>query len=233
MITARSVWKEFREGGQTCAVLRDVNVTVATGELVAIVGPSGSGKSTLMNIIGLLDRPTRGEIWLGGIPIGTLKATELADLRAQKIGFVFQSFHLLPQISVLENVALPLIYRGERKASRLEKARKLLNQLGLDAHAEMKPGQLSGGQRQRAAIARALIGTPSLLLADEPTGNLDSATANQVLALFSQLNVSLGLTILLVTHDMSIADRCDRCITLRDGLVMEQGQHHLRSVTNL
>lgn len=233
MIVTRSIWREFREGHGARAVLRDVSFSIAQGEIVAIVGSSGSGKSTLMNILGLLDRPSRGDVEIDGVSVARLNSDSLADLRCEKIGFVFQSFHLLPRMSVLDNVALPLIYRGETLSARRRTASSLLEQLGLATHMEKLPGQLSGGQRQRVAVARSLVGRPRLVLADEPTGNLDSVTAHEVMSLLCDLNTRLGLTVIVVTHDPSIADRCNRRLSLRDGCLLENDPSHLRAVSEL
>jgi putative ABC transport system ATP-binding protein len=188
---------------------------------VAILGPSGSGKSTLMNLLGCLDRPTSGELFIGGRNIARLSDRELAVMRNRTIGFVFQSFQLLPRTTALDNVAMPLIYRGVRRSARLELAAEALNAVGLGHRTRHRPAQLSGGEQQRVAIARALVGEPALLLADEPTGNLDTETSAEVMNLLSQLNVERGVAIVLVTHEAEIAARARRLIRVRDGRVVE------------
>lgn len=216
--------------GRPLTVLDDVNLSVAHGDFCALTGPSGSGKTTLMNLIGLLDQPTNGRIEIGGTAAESLTTDQAADLRNRTIGFVFQSFHLLPRYTALENVALPLIYQGIGKSERRVAAARALQQVGLSDRASHKPGELSGGQRQRVAIARALIGRPSLLLADEPTGNLDSRTADEIMSLFLKLNHELGLTVIIVTHDPTIAARCPRRIVMRDGRVLDDNPSIPRSV---
>jgi putative ABC transport system ATP-binding protein len=211
-------------------VLRDVGLHIASGEFCALTGPSGSGKTTLMNLIGLLDRPSCGSINIGGTPAERLSADQTAQLRNRLIGFVFQSFHLLPRYSAVDNAALPLLYRGIGKRERQAMALSALEQVGLRDRASHRPGELSGGQRQRVAIARALIGGPSLLLADEPTGNLDSRTADEIMTLFLKLNAELGLTVIIVTHDSTIAARCPRRIVMRDGQVLDDYSHSLKQV---
>ncbi len=205
-------------GDTVIRALQGVDVTICRGEYVAIMGPSGSGKSTLMNIIGCLDRPDSGEYWLNGTPVGALGDGALAALRNREIGFVFQTFNLLARADALHNVELPLIYAGISRRERLERARRALEQVGLQDRQRHRPSELSGGQRQRVAVARALVTRPSLLLADEPTGNLDSATAADILALFDELHAK-GNTIVLVTHDASVAANADRAIRLRDGRI--------------
>ncbi|MCJ2126314.1 ABC transporter ATP-binding protein [Methylobacterium sp. J-077] len=185
------------------------------------MGASGSGKTTLMNLIGLLDRPSHGEIHLDGVPTAYLRDDDLAVLRNRRIGFVFQAFHLLPRLPALDNVALPLLYRGLGKRLRRARAAEALHKVGLADRASHRPDELSGGQRQRVAIARALVGGPTLLLADEPTGNLDSRAADDIMALFLALNRDLGVTILIVTHDPAVAARCPRRIVMRDGRVLD------------
>ena len=218
VIVTRSLCRAFPMGDTVIRALQGVDVTICRGEYVAIMGPSGSGKSTLMNIIGCLDRPDSGEYWLNGTPVATLGDAELAALRNREIGFVFQTFNLLARADALHNVELPLIYAGVSRRERSDRARLALEQVGLGDRLRHRPSELSGGQRQRVAVARALVTRPCLLLADEPTGNLDSATAGDILALFDELH-DKGNTIVLVTHDASIAERAHRAIRLRDGKI--------------
>lgn len=200
--------------------LCNLNIEFTEGESVAICGQSGSGKSTLMNLLGCLDRPTSGRYFLGDLDVSRLDDDQLSDIRGQKIGFVFQSFNLIHQLTVLENLEVPLFYQGHPARVRREKARRVIAMVGLSDRAHHRPSELSGGQQQRAAIARALINDPLLLLADEPTGNLDTATGKTILEIFQRLHDE-GKTILVVTHDQEIAQRCDRIITLRDGQVLD------------
>ena len=206
-------------GKTVTRVLKNVNLTVNEGDYLAIMGPSGSGKTTLMNIIGCLDVPTSGSYSLGGRDITACSAKELATVRNKEIGFVFQSFHLLPKLTALENVALPLLYGGMKKAPRLELARQALETVGLADRIDHRPDQLSGGQCQRVAIARAIVGKPKLLLADEPTGALDSASGAQVMELFQQLHEDSGATIIMITHDAGIARHAQMTRTIRDGIL--------------
>jgi len=214
MIQLTNISKIYRMGDQTVTALEKVDLKVTTGEYVAIMGPSGSGKSTLMNILGCLDSPTEGNYLLDGRDVSGLDADELAAIRNQKIGFVFQSFNLLPLSSALDNVSLPLLYAGEPAARK--KALTALKRVGLAKRANHKPNELSGGQRQRVAIARALVGDPSVILADEPTGNLDSRTGDDILKLFEDLHRS-NTTILVVTHEREVAEHAQRIVTFRDG----------------
>ena len=206
------------DGSVMVEALRGVDVTIHEGEYVAIMGASGSGKSTLMNILGCLDRPTGGEYLLDGVPAETLGDEALSRFRGRKIGFVFQAFNLIPQLTVEENVAVPLFYQGVSKAERLRRARAKLDLVTLSDRLDHRPRELSGGQQQRVAIARSLVTDPVVLMADEPTGNLDSTTGEQILTLFEDLHRQ-GMTIIMVTHDDSIAERCERIIRLKDGLV--------------
>ena len=217
-IEARNLSKVYGANGTAVHALRGVDVDVARGEFVALVGPSGSGKSTLMALLGCLDRPTSGSYRLDGEPVEELSGTALAAIRNEKIGFVFQSFNLLPRASVARNVELPLLYAGLPARERRRRALELLDQVGIADKARRFPGELSGGQRQRVAIARALANRPSLLLADEPTGALDSKTGQEVLELFAELHRQ-GNTLLLVTHDPDVATLAGRQIEIRDGLV--------------
>ncbi|WP_192456258.1 ABC transporter ATP-binding protein [Musicola keenii] len=205
----------------THPVLHEVSLSIAAGQSCAIVGASGSGKSTLLNLIGLLDRPTSGRLLLNGRDMTHAQADERARVRNQTIGFIFQSFHLLPRLNALDNVALPLLYRGESRHAARRQAERQLEQVGLGSHLRQRPADMSGGQRQRVAIARALVGNPALLLADEPTGNLDSRTANDILALLLSLNQEQGVTLVVVTHDPQIATPMQRCLHVSDGRVQE------------
>ncbi|GAA2517481.1 ABC transporter ATP-binding protein [Rarobacter incanus] len=212
--------KTYRSGSIEFEAMRGVDVTVNRGDYVAITGPSGSGKSTLMNILGCLDVLTAGEYRLAGHVVADLDETDLALLRNEEIGFVFQQFHLLPSLSAQRNVELPLVYRGVPRAERHRRALRALERVGLGDKAANRPGEMSGGQQQRVAVARALVGEPALLLADEPTGNLDSTSTNDVLALFDDLHEQ-GRTIVLITHEVEVAERAERQIHMRDGLVEE------------
>lgn len=227
MIQLRHVWKVFRNGKREVVALRDVSLSVARGELVAIVGPSGSGKSTLLNLIGGLDRPSAGEILVDDRRITGLADEELTRVRREKVGFIFQFFHLLPSLNCVQNVALPLYLRGWRRSRAEARARELLELVGLGARMDHLPEELSGGERQRVAIARALAADPPVLLADEPTGNLDTRTGQEILALMHQLHSRLGTTVLIVTHDAGIAASCPRTVVLRDGGI--ESDTHRRS----
>ncbi|MCC6857307.1 MAG: ABC transporter ATP-binding protein [Bryobacterales bacterium] len=220
MIEIRHVHKTYGRGANPVHALRDVSLRVEAGEFLAIMGASGSGKSTLMNTLGCLDRPTRGEYLLDGINAAELSADERADLRNQKIGFVFQGFNLLPRTSALENVELPLLYSRVPAGETARRSREALALVGLAEREHHHPSQLSGGQQQRVAIARALVNSPSLLLADEPTGNLDTRTSIEIMSLFQQLNRERGLTIVLVTHEPDIAGYARRVIVMRDGRIV-------------
>ena len=222
LIELDHIQKDYDLGASKVRALQDVHVSIERGEFVAIVGQSGSGKSTLMNILGCLDVPTGGHYKLSGRDVSSLSDDELADVRNLEIGFVFQSFQLLPRASALENVELPLIYRGVSKTERRDRAIEALKLVGLEDRMKHKPAELSGGQRQRVAIARALVTQPSLLLADEPTGNLDSRTGEEIVRLFLDLH-KRGNTIILVTHEPKLAARCPRAVRLVDGLVIADG----------
>ena len=219
ILEMHDICKDYPMGKTVTRVLKNVNLTVNEGDYLAIMGPSGSGKTTLMNIIGCLDVPTSGSYSLGGRDITACSAKELATVRNKEIGFVFQSFHLLPKLTALENVALPLLYGGMKKAQRLELARQALETVGLADRIDHRPDQLSGGQCQRVAIARAIVGKPKLLLADEPTGALDSASGAQVMELFQQLHEDSGATIIMITHDAGIARHAQMIRTIRDGIL--------------
>lgn len=218
LIKVRDLAKIYQIGTQEVHALRTIDLDIQKNEYVALMGPSGSGKSTLMNILGCLDTPSRGTYFLNGQDVSKKEDDELAEVRNREIGFVFQTFNLLPRYSSLENVALPLIYKGVGKAERLERAREVLKQVGLEERMDHKPNELSGGQRQRVAVARALVNKPSIILADEPTGNLDTKTSYEIMALLDDIH-QLGNTIILVTHEEDIALRAKRIVRLRDGVV--------------
>lgn len=220
MLRLLGIEKTYDSVAQDVPVLRGVSFTIEAGEFCAILGPSGSGKSTLLNIIGLLDRPTAGTLELDGTVIDFSSAEEAARLRNRLLGFVFQSFQLLPRLTAWQNVALPLLYRGLPRRDRKPLAMAMLAQVGLEDRADHHPPEMSGGQRQRVALARALIGEPKLILADEPTGSLDSVTAGEVMGLLRDLNQRLGVTVIMVTHDRELASRCGRRIEVLDGLIV-------------
>ena len=218
VIVTRNLSREYDMGGEIVRALQGVDVTIRKNEFVAVMGPSGSGKSTLMNLIGCLDSPTAGEYWLNGHRVSELEDDELARIRNKEIGFVFQTFNLLPRATSLHNVELPLVYAGVGAKDRREQAIDALTRVGLKDRMNHRPNELSGGQRQRVAIARALVNRPSILLADEPTGNLDSATGEEIMALFEALH-GTGQTIVLVTHELDIAGHARRQVHLKDGKV--------------
>jgi putative ABC transport system ATP-binding protein len=211
--------RHYQMGETLVEALRGVSLTIGRGEFVALVGPSGSGKSTVLNLVGGLDRPTDGEVWIDGIELGGSDERTLTEHRRQNVGFVFQSFNLLPRLTAEENVALPLMFTGVPEAERRVRARSLLRRVGLDQRLTHRPTQLSGGEQQRVAIARALVAEPLLLLADEPTGNLDTATGIEIMTLIKELNQERGLTVLLVSHDPEVATFAARIVKLRDGQV--------------
>ncbi len=216
IINLKQIYKDYQQEKLVVPVLKDINLQIEEGEYVAIMGPSGSGKTTLMNIIGCLDLPTSGSYELTGEDVLKLNEKELADVRLKQIGFVFQSFHLMPRETALENVALPLVYAGMKKAERMQKAAEALERVGLGDRVDFKPTQLSGGQKQRVAIARAMVNRPQVLLADEPTGALDSKSGVQIMELFQQLNEE-GVTVVMITHDENIASHAKRIVRIIDG----------------
>ena len=219
LIRLDAVSRRFTLGGTEVAALEHVSLRVAEGEYLAVMGPSGSGKSTLLNVLGLLDRPDEGQYWLGGQDIATLSEPALALLRGHRIGFVFQSFHLIPRLTARENVELPLMLCGVLPAERHRRSQRLLEDLGLDNRADHRPAELSGGQRQRVAIARAMAMAPRLILADEPTGNLDSRSGEEVITLLEGLNREQGITLMVVTHDPRLGERAGRRISMDDGRI--------------
>jgi putative ABC transport system ATP-binding protein len=220
MIRLRGVTKQYQMGDQTVHALQGVDLEIERNEMVAFIGASGSGKSTMMNIVGCLDRPSSGEYWLNGREVATMSGDDLAQVRNREIGFIFQSFHLLPRASALDNVAQPLIYRGVPLRERLALAAQSLARVGLGERMHHRPNELSGGQRQRVAIARALVGNPSILLADEPTGNLDTSTSREIMDLIRAVHEG-GQTVVMVTHEPEIAEQCQRIVRLRDGRVSD------------
>ena len=219
VIELKDIQRHFKMGNEMVKALRGINLNIDRGEYVALMGPSGSGKSTLMNIIGALDTPTSGKYRLNSKEVEKLHDNELAKIRNKEIGFVFQTFNLLPRTTALDNVALPLVYAGKSKAQRTERAKEVLKTVGLADRMTHKPNELSGGQRQRVAVARALVNNPSIILADEPTGNLDSKTSEEIMELFDDLHRK-GHTIVLVTHEEDIAEHAKRIVRLKDGLVV-------------
>jgi putative ABC transport system ATP-binding protein len=220
VIELRGIGKTYQMGTTELIALADINLEIARNEYVALIGPSGSGKSTMMNVLGCLDIPTTGTYTLDGQGVAGLNEDQLARVRNRKIGFIFQSYYLMPRTTIADNVAQPLIYRGLAPAVRRERANAALARVGLEARVLHQPNELSGGQRQRVAIARALVGRPDVLLADEPTGNLDSKTAREIMDLFGELHQD-GMTIIIVTHDPAIAAHCRRVVRLHDGRIVE------------
>jgi len=218
IIDIKGITRDFPLGSEVVKVLKGIDLTIQKGEYVALMGPSGSGKSTLMNLLGCLDTPTGGTYILNGKSVGLMKDDELAEIRNKEIGFVFQTFNLMPRTTALDNVALPMVYAGHKKPERNARATTVLTQVGLSDRMDHKPNQLSGGQRQRVAIARALVNHPSIILADEPTGNLDSKTSVEIMKLFNDIHAN-GNTVILVTHEEDIAAYAHRVIRLRDGII--------------
>ena len=223
LIRVQDVWKTYQVGDQQVHALRGLSLDVEKGEYTALMGPSGSGKSTLMNMLGCLDTPTSGKYHLAGEDVGTLDDDALADIRNRRIGFVFQTFNLMPRYTALENVALPMVYAGLGAAERTARAQEVLHQVGLGDRMDHRPNELSGGQRQRVAVARALVNRPDLLLADEPTGNLDTKTSIEIMALFFFIYAA-GNTVIIVTHEEDIAAHTHRIVRLRDGVVSNDEQ---------
>ena len=224
LIKITNIKRDFPLGNEIVYVLKGIDLEINKGEYVALMGPSGSGKSTLMNILGCLDTPTSGTYILNGKHVSEMQDDELAGIRNKEIGFVFQTFNLMPRTTALDNVALPMVYAGHSKSERLERATEVLTQVGLDDRMDHKPNQLSGGQRQRVAVARALVNKPSIILADEPTGNLDSKTSVEIMNLFNEIHAN-GNTVILVTHEEDIAAYAHRIIRLRDGLIESDTQN--------
>ena len=220
LIHCQDLWKVYRLGDVEVQALRGLNLTIEQGEFVAIMGSSGSGKSTLMNMLGCLDQPTKGHYWLNGVDVSALQADELAEIRNRQIGFVFKSFNLIPRTSAVENAQLPLFYRGLPLREQRALAAAALERVGLKGREQHYPTQLSGGQQQRVAIARALVTTPSLLLADEPTGNLDTESSREIMTILDRLNRDAGITVILVTHEPDIAAYAAREIVIKDGQVL-------------
>ena len=228
ILELKHIYKDYIQGSMVVPVLKDINLQVEKGEYLAIMGPSGSGKSTLMNIVGCLDRATKGEFILDGHVVDGMKDNDLADLRLNTIGFVFQTFQLLPRQTALDNVALPLIYAGVPKAERMKRAAAALDKVGLSDRMNFIPNQLSGGQKQRVAIARAIVNNPEILLADEPTGALDYHTSKEILKLIETVNQRYGNTIIMVTHNDAIKDMADRVVKLRDGMIRKNYRNEVK-----
>jgi putative ABC transport system ATP-binding protein len=229
VIEIQGLYKDYDTTAGVFPVLKDVNLTIDDGEYVAIMGPSGSGKSTFMNILGCLDRPTKGEYMLDGHSVKSLSSNELAKLRNKTIGFVFQGFNLLARSTLVENVSLPLVYAEDQKELRTKIAKNILERMGLGNYFDSKPSQISGGQQQRVAIARALVNQPRIILADEPTGNLDSKTSDEIMKIFDELN-QIGNTIIIVTHENDIADHASRQVRFLDGKIVEDHRNKKEKV---
>ncbi|MCI1930231.1 MAG: ABC transporter ATP-binding protein [Clostridia bacterium] len=220
LLKLENIYKKYNQGELAVMALKDINLTIEEGEFVSIMGTSGSGKSTMMNILGCLDRPTEGEYYLDGEDVAKFRDSKLADIRNRKIGFVFQSFNLLPKLSALENVELPMIYAGAKRKKREKTAMEALAKVGLGERVRHKPNELSGGQRQRVAIARALVNNPSILMADEPTGNLDSRSTVEIMEIFQKLNDE-GATVVMVTHEPDVAQFTKRIVVFKDGQITD------------
>ncbi|MCQ5341236.1 MAG: ABC transporter ATP-binding protein [Candidatus Methanomethylicia archaeon] len=227
IITTIDLWKIYKSGKIEYPALRGINMKIRKGEFIAIVGPSGSGKSTLLNLLGALDRPTKGKVIIDGTDISKLKSNELAELRNKKLGFIFQTFNLIPYMSALDNVEVPMIASGIPPKERKERARKLLELVGLKEFEKNRPSELSGGQQQKVAIARALVNNPQIILADEPTGNLDSKSANEIIEILHDLNKK-GVTIILVTHNLNLIKYCHRVFWLKDGLIEKEVEQNVK-----
>jgi putative ABC transport system ATP-binding protein len=232
VIHVSGLYKHYTTAAGTVPVLKDINLTIAIGEFVAIMGPSGSGKSTFMNVLGCLDMPNSGSYVLNGHEVAELSSDQLAHLRNETIGFVFQGFNLLPRADLVSNVALPLVYAGVNNGERSKRADELLDKVGLGSFRKSHPNQISGGQQQRVAIARALVNRPRIILADEPTGNLDTATSREIMTLFTRLNKEDGITVIIVTHEADIADYADRLVRFVDGRIVHDGAVDHREVGN-
>ena len=229
LVKVVNINKTYQRGGEKLVVLDNLNLEVPKGDFLALMGPSGSGKSTLMNLLGCLDTPTSGSYILNGADVSTMTDDELAEIRNKEIGFVFQTFNLLPRTTALDNVALPMIYAGKSKTERNERAAEVLKNVGLADRMDHKPNQLSGGQRQRVAVGRALVNKPSIILADEPTGNLDSKTSVEIMSLFDEIHAA-GNTVILVTHEEDIAEHAHRVIRLRDGVIEKDEQKSFQNI---
>ena len=229
VIDIKGITRNFQLGQETVKVLKGIDLTIEKGEYVAFMGPSGSGKSTLMNLLGCLDTPTSGSYILNGADVSMMTDDELAEIRNKEIGFVFQTFNLLPRTTALDNVALPMIYAGKSKTERNERAAEVLKNVGLADRMDHKPNQLSGGQRQRVAVGRALVNKPSIILADEPTGNLDSKTSVEIMSLFDEIHAA-GNTVILVTHEEDIAEHAHRVIRLRDGVIEKDERKSFQNI---
>jgi len=229
VIDIKGITRNFQLGQETVKVLKGIDLIIEKGEYVAFMGPSGSGKSTLMNLLGCLDTPTSGSYSLNGADVSTMTDDQLAEIRNKEIGFVFQTFNLLPRTTALDNVALPMIYAGKSKTERNERAAEVLKNVGLADRMDHKPNQLSGGQRQRVAVGRALVNKPSIILADEPTGNLDSKTSVEIMSLFDEIHAA-GNTVILVTHEEDIAEHAHRVIRLRDGVIEKDERKSFQNI---
>ena len=229
VIDIKGITRNFQLGQETVKVLKGIDLTIEKGEYVAFMGPLGSGKSTLMNLLGCLDTPTSGSYILNGADVSTMTDDQLAEIRNKEIGFVFQTFNLLPRTTALDNVALPMIYAGKSKTERNERAAEVLKNVGLADRMDHKPNQLSGGQRQRVAVGRALVNKPSIILADEPTGNLDSKTSVEIMSLFDEIHAA-GNTVILVTHEEDIAEHAHRVIRLRDGVIEKDERKSFQNI---